>query len=106
MSGVFKLTSSCEEAICEYGYLLDEHELPYCKYCGSISPEKLCELILAGKAIMHGADWKYGYLHKFYVDIVNPTPDNQVLKSISTYIDENGEPKKDTTYGPGRKYAS
>lgn len=43
-----------------------------CSYCGSIHPEDLITL-LAGGATMHGADWKYGWPHKFYVtNIPNP----------------------------------
>jgi hypothetical protein len=43
-----------------------------CSYCGSIHPEDLIKLIEAG-ATMHGADWKYGWPHKFYVEkIPNP----------------------------------
>jgi hypothetical protein len=43
-----------------------------CSYCGSIHPEDLIALLKAG-ATMHGADWKYGWPHKFYVEgIPNP----------------------------------
>lgn len=43
-----------------------------CSYCGSIHPEDLIKLLEAG-ATMHGADWKYGWPHKFYVEnIPNP----------------------------------
>lgn len=43
-----------------------------CSYCGSIHPEDLVTLLEAG-AKASGADWKYGWPHKFYVDnIPNP----------------------------------
>lgn len=45
-----------------------------CSYCGSIHPEDLYRH-LAGEpgAELHGADWKYGWPHKFYVQgIPNP----------------------------------
>lgn len=46
------------------------HDLPMvfrtCSYCGSIHPEDLLEALRAG-ATLSGADWKYGWPHKFYV---------------------------------------
>jgi hypothetical protein len=45
-----------------------------CSYCGSIHPQDLL-FQLTGKVgvTMHGADWKYGWPHKFYVEgILNP----------------------------------
>jgi hypothetical protein len=45
-----------------------------CSYCGSVHPEDLLRLIEGG-ASLHGADWKYGWPHKFYVEgIPNLTP--------------------------------
>jgi hypothetical protein len=40
-----------------------------CSYCGSIHPEDLLRVLLAG-ARMHSADWKYGWPHKFYLEDV------------------------------------
>lgn len=37
-----------------------------CSYCGSVHPEDLLRLIEEG-AKLGGADWKYGWPHKFYV---------------------------------------
>jgi hypothetical protein len=37
-----------------------------CSYCGSIHPEDLIKLVGEGAEIQ-GADWKYGWPHKFYV---------------------------------------
>lgn len=49
-----------------------------CSYCGSIHPEDLIKLLKAG-ATLHGADWKYGWPHKFYVEgIPNPQAGKQV----------------------------
>ena len=76
---VFKIPSSCEEALKESGYG-DREGFKCCGYCGSMDPVELAELIEAGKATMSGSDWKYGWPHKFYVDVVNPHPDKQVLK--------------------------
>jgi hypothetical protein len=61
-----------------------------------MEPVELAELIEAGKATMSGSDWKYGFPHKFYVDVANPHPDKQVKKS-SCY--QNGV-ETDIVYGP------
>lgn len=42
-----------------------------CSFCGSIHPEDLASALEAG-ARMSLADKKYGYLHKFYVEMPNP----------------------------------
>jgi hypothetical protein len=47
---------------------------PSCWYCGSLHPQSLYQLLTAGEATLHGADWKYGWPHKFYVDTPNPDP--------------------------------
>lgn len=46
---------------------------PYrtCSYCGSIHPEDLLALIEKG-ATLGGADWKYGWPHKFYIKDAPP----------------------------------
>ena len=42
-----------------------------CSYCGSMHPADLLRVVSEG-ARLHGADWKYGWPHKFYIDdIVN-----------------------------------
>ena len=49
-----------------------------CSYCGSINPDDLLKAVAAG-AILEGADWKYGWPHKFYVrDIPNPIAGQQI----------------------------
>jgi hypothetical protein len=65
-----------------------------------MDPLQLAELIEAGKATMSGSDWKYGWPHKFYIQVVNPHPDKQVLKCSRSYMDENGERKHEEEYGP------
>jgi hypothetical protein len=45
-----------------------------CFYCGSIHPEDLLKALDAGGKL-GGSDWKYGWPHKFYVDVPNPEPD-------------------------------
>jgi hypothetical protein len=52
-----------------------------CWYCGSMHPEDLHRFLVDGTATMHGCDWKYGWPHKFYVDVVNPDPDRLWLVS-------------------------
>lgn len=57
-----------------------------CSYCGSIHPEDLLEALKAG-ATLGGADWKYGWPHKFYVEKI-PNPNvGQPVSRTSTYID-------------------
>jgi hypothetical protein len=84
--GVFKIPTSCEESEFE----VRDDGRRYCNWCGSLHPEDLANLIEKREARMHGADWKYGWPHKFYVDVKNPTPDKEVLKSYCSYVDESG----------------
>lgn len=71
------------------GILDDGYEgRPYraCSYCGSIHPEDLMAALAAG-AKLRGADWKYGWPHKFYVsEIPNPLV-GQAIKIGSSYKD-------------------
>lgn len=47
-----------------------------CGYCGSLHPEDLLEAHRDGRIVtLGGSDWKYGFPHKFYVDLKNPEPD-------------------------------
>lgn len=67
-----------------------DRESPYdypfrtCSYCGSMHPEDLYRAVLAG-ATLGGADWKYGWPHKFYVDLPNPAA-GQLRGGTSTTI--------------------
>ena len=45
-----------------------------CSYCGSMHPDFVLEALKDG-AKLHGADWKYGWPHKFYIIVPNPQPD-------------------------------
>jgi hypothetical protein len=52
----------------------EPYEYPFrsCSYCGSIHPEDLVAWLEKG-ASLYGADWKYGWPHKYYVEgIPNP----------------------------------
>lgn len=64
----------------------DEH-FRRCNYCGSMHPEDLIAALQQG-AKLGGSDWKYGWPHKFYVEVPNPTPERQVYRGGSSYIDE------------------
>ena len=75
------LYKSCKNAVDTDGYEVREDGFKHCRHCGSMEPVELSGLITAGKATMSGSDWKYGWPHKFYVDVVNPTPDKQVIIS-------------------------
>jgi hypothetical protein len=59
-----------------------------------MEPEELANLIKEGKAVMHGTDWKYGWPHKFYVDLPNPNAGKPVQVGKGGY-DEAGEWDKD-----------
>jgi hypothetical protein len=89
---------SCENAVKE-GFEIRDDGFKHCGYCGSMDPVELAELIKEGKASMSGADWKYGWPHKFYVEVSNPHPDKQVVKCSHSWW-ENGERKEEVEYGP------
>lgn len=40
-----------------------------CSYCGSITPELAVRALITRGTRYSGADWKYGWPHKFYLDI-------------------------------------
>lgn len=56
----------------EYDGGTQKEEHRTCSYCGSINPEDLISMLESGKATLHGADWKYGWPHKFYIKYQNP----------------------------------
>lgn len=43
-----------------------------CSYCGSMHPLDLLGFMAQDTVDLHGADWKYGWPHKFYADVRNP----------------------------------
>ena len=71
-----------------------------CSYCGSMHPENLT-LVLLGTPPAHlgGADWKYGWPHKFYIDnIPNPAvglPASSGGESGPVYEDDGKTVKRD-----------
>ena len=42
---------------------------PICNYCGSLSVEAMLKYMQTPGVHYSGSDWKYGYPHKFYVDV-------------------------------------
>lgn len=50
-----------------HGFEVRDNGFRHCKYCGSIHPEDLYNLLIEGKVTLGGSDWKYGWPHKFYV---------------------------------------
>lgn len=44
-----------------------------CSYCGSLHPEDLYNLLQMPGTKLGGADWKYGWPHKFYVEVPQTT---------------------------------
>jgi hypothetical protein len=74
-----------------------------CSYCGSIHPEDLIAYLEAG-ATLHGADWKYGWPHKFYVqNIPNPLAGQRVKVGSRSWM-EDGERKEEAMYGDAPKF--
>lgn len=70
-----------------------------CNYCGSIHPEDLLSA-LSTDAQLGGSDWKYGWPHKFYVEIPNENRDRQAEIGGKSYFDEEkGESVYEPTYG-------
>lgn len=51
----------------------DRHPWKSCSYCGSMHPDYVLEVLKEG-AKLYGADWKYGWPHKFYIEVSNPDP--------------------------------
>lgn len=56
----------------------------HCWYCGSIHPGDLHELLTTTEVILGGADWKYGWPHKFYVETPNPRVDGIYVSGSSS----------------------
>lgn len=75
-----------------------------CSYCGSMHPEDLLAALQAGSRL-GGSDWKYGWPHKFYIDVintVNPTESVPIGESIKTSDEpcpsccgDDGKPRPD-----------
>jgi NAD-dependent dihydropyrimidine dehydrogenase PreA subunit len=102
---VFKLSTSCEEALERDGdYQTRDNDFKHCGYCGSMCPEELAKLIEEGKAIMGGSDWKYGYPHKFYVDVKNPEPEKLFEISYRASYDKDGNYHKEDVQYAKREY--
>lgn len=51
-----------------------------CNYCGSIHPLDLLVYLIQRRADLQGADWKYGWPHKFYCKLLNPRAVGQEYK--------------------------
>jgi hypothetical protein len=59
--------------------------LRHCWFCGSLHPEELLQLFQSSKVSGYsGSDWKYGYPHKFYIEVESGKP-------AVTYYEINGE---------------
>lgn len=48
-----------------------------CEYCGSLSPKAAIELLKKPGTRFSGADWKYGWPHKFYIEPLNEKLDEK-----------------------------
>lgn len=56
-----------------------EDGLLHCSYCGSIYPADAARLLKVTGTQFSGADWKYGWPHKFYIEPVNPDPKEEAV---------------------------
>lgn len=65
---------------CEYG----DELYRTCSYCGSIHPEDLLAALAISGSRLSGSDWKYGWPHKFYLDVPNPNKDTVVKIGCSS----------------------
>jgi hypothetical protein len=63
--------------------------LRWCSYCGSLHPEDLCNGLEQGRFKLGGADWKYGWPHKFYVSPVG-NPGGYVGKFYNEHLTDQG----------------
>lgn len=85
-----------------------------CSYCGCVHPD---DLAAETNVRVHWADMKYGWPHKFYVDIPNRDPDRQFVISSAIHQPRDGQwltvADADSTleevlerggYGEGSKY--
>jgi hypothetical protein len=45
-----------------------------CSYCGSMHPEDVLRVLSIEGTKLGGSDWKYGWPHKFYIDILDNKP--------------------------------
>ena len=72
-----------------------------CSYCGSIHPEDLMLALKAG-AKLSGADWKYGWPHKFYVDQIPNTNAGALASYISGTVRKEERAELEQRY-PGKE---
>jgi hypothetical protein len=75
-----------------------------CGYDGSMHPEDLYNFMLKG-ATAHGADWKYGWPHKFYIDnIPNPLAGKDVCMGTTSGVDVDGHAYSNPLLGKGPEH--
>jgi hypothetical protein len=73
-----------------------------CSYCGSMHPEDLIAALRQG-ARLEGADWKYGWPHKFYVArIPNPREGQQIVTGEISEPGPDGVRVSTPVYGIAR----
>ena len=65
---------------CGYGWRADkiDSNTLRCMYCGSLRVEDAIRYLKQPGTRFSGADWKYGWPHKFYLEPVNPEADKEV----------------------------
>jgi hypothetical protein len=70
--------------------------LPSCSYCGSLTIDDFLQGLETSGAHFSGSDWKYGWPHKFYLDL----PCAPYRTSLGgRYYTENGKRIAECTWG-------
>jgi hypothetical protein len=64
-----------------------DYQYRTCSFCGSIHPEDLLNALEAGASVEE-ADRKYGYPHKFYIDLPNSIAGQEV--EVGSVSDASG----------------
>lgn len=88
----------------------DNYSQPFrtCDYCGSISPEDLYRFLIGPHpVVLHMADWKYSWPHKFYVDGIPNLAAGQTVTHYAYGSDAAGlEARYTNALGPAETYES
>lgn len=68
----------------------DDGQFPglHCSYCGSVTVEDAIKLMAMPGVYFSGADWKYGWPHKFYFDVPNPDAAKEVQIGSDSFMQE------------------
>src|ERR1051326_7382781 len=60
------------------GEFISRGDVKECSHCGSLSVEDAIKFLQTPGTQFSGSDWKYGWPHKFYIEVPNPDSDELV----------------------------